>query len=144
MLYVNMLIGYQVSVLFLYLKILIVCHKNQEQRFCPNQNLEGCFYQIACSHYFMSKNQDEVSKYILEFSLLFCFMESLEFYWSLKLERKWLENIGFAEKESRNLDLPRRLLTFICSKSYNVHGFFFFTTNWGCWDVLRQLICWVF
>ena len=82
----------------------------------------------------MSKNQDQISKYILEFSLLFCFMESLEFYWSLKLERKCLENIGFAE----NLDLPLRLLTFICSKSYNLHGFcFFLRTNWVCY-ILRQ------
>ena len=58
-----------------------------------------------------------------------------------------MENIGFAE----NLDLPLRLLTFICSRSYNVHGFIFlqvkfvfklrtnklgllrdFETKWGC------------
>ena len=60
---------------------------------------------------------------------IFCFMASLEFYWGLKLERKCLENIGFAEKNSRNLDLPLRLLAFIRSKYLKIHKYFIFFSH---------------
>ena len=68
-----------------------------------------------------------VPKYILRYSLLFSFMESLEFYWSLKLEGSAWEILVLQKKNSRYLDLPLRLLTFISSGNAK---YFSFRTNW--------------
>ena len=79
-------------------------------------------------------------KYILRYSLLFSFMESLEFYWSLKLEGSAWEILVLQKKNSRYLDLPLRLLTFI---SFGNAKYFPFRTNWvtivGCgtgWETI--------
>ena len=79
-------------------------------------------------------------KYILRYSLLFSFMESLEFYWSLKLEGSAWEILVLQKKNSRYLDLPLRLLTFISSGNAK---YFSFRTNWvtivGCgtgWETI--------
>ena len=66
-------------------------------------------------------------KYILRYSLLFSFMESVEFYWSLKLEGSAWEILVLQKKNSRYLDLPLRLLTFISSGNAK---YFSFRTNW--------------